>query len=40
LAGAFYGVSAIPSAWLDKLVMKDAIAELAVELFRRRPSSI
>lgn len=29
LAGAFYGISAIPAAWLDKLAMKETILELA-----------
>jgi ADP-ribosyl-[dinitrogen reductase] hydrolase len=29
IAGALYGVSAIPSRWLDRLVMKEKIGELA-----------
>jgi len=33
LAGALYGADAIPARWLDKLVMRDRIIELADELF-------
>jgi len=32
IAGAFYGESAIPSKWLQKLVMRDTITSLAVSL--------
>ncbi|MDM0010754.1 ADP-ribosylglycohydrolase family protein [Variovorax sp. J22G73] len=32
LAGAFYGVGGIPAHWLDKLVMRDEIAQLAGRL--------
>ncbi|MET3180635.1 UNVERIFIED_ORG: ADP-ribosyl-[dinitrogen reductase] hydrolase [Variovorax guangxiensis] len=32
LAGAFYGVDAIPRDWLDKLVMRDDIERMAGEL--------
>jgi ADP-ribosyl-[dinitrogen reductase] hydrolase len=33
LAGAFYGISSIPAAWLDKLAMKETILKLAGKLF-------
>lgn len=33
LAGAFYGVSAIPQRFRDRLVMRDLIKELAVKLY-------
>ena len=33
LAGALYGAHAIPAQWLDKLVMRERIIELADELF-------
>ena len=32
LAGAHYGVSGIPGAWLDKLVMRDEIIQIADQL--------
>ncbi|TMV45818.1 ADP-ribosylglycohydrolase family protein [Paenibacillus mesophilus] len=35
LAGAHYGISSIPASWLDKLVMKETILELAGKLFER-----
>ncbi|MGJ7555008.1 ADP-ribosylglycohydrolase family protein [Variovorax sp. RB3P1] len=33
LAGAFYGVQGIPANWLDKLVMREEIAQMADQLF-------
>ena len=36
LAGAYYGVSDIPTQWLDKLYMKQEIEELALGLFENR----
>lgn len=33
LAGAFYGVQGIPANWLDKLVMREEIAQMADRLF-------
>ncbi|HNC86295.1 MAG TPA: ADP-ribosylglycohydrolase family protein [Agitococcus sp.] len=36
LAGAYYGVSAIPSAWLKKLFMAEQIKELAIKLYVNR----
>lgn len=33
LAGAFYGVSAIPRRFRDRLVMRDLVEELAVRLY-------
>ncbi len=38
VAGAFYGESGIPSHWLDKLVMRGEIGELADKL-ERLPAS-
>lgn len=35
LAGAYYGVEAIPAAWLDTLCMRDRIADLANRLYDR-----
>lgn len=32
IAGAYYGVNAIPADWLDKIAMRDGIAELADKL--------
>ena len=37
IAGAYYGVSAIPSGWLQKLYNLEFIRGLAVSLFNRRP---
>jgi ADP-ribosyl-[dinitrogen reductase] hydrolase len=34
VAGAFYGANAIPPHWLDRLVMRDTIEAMALELFR------
>ena len=34
LAGALYGIDAIPKSWREKLAMKDLIAETAQGLFR------
>lgn len=34
IAGAHYGVHAIPAAWLDKLVMKEKIFAISEKLFR------
>lgn len=39
LAGAHYGVSAIPGRWLEKLVMSQEIAALADELQAASPQS-
>ena len=33
LAGARYGLSGIPQAWLDKLAWKERIEQVAGELF-------
>lgn len=33
LAGAYYGVDAIPTGWLEKLVMRNEIEELALQLY-------
>jgi ADP-ribosyl-[dinitrogen reductase] hydrolase len=33
LAGAFYGESGIPKKWLDRLVMRWEVSELADQLF-------
>ena len=34
LAGAFYGVKAIPEGWLDKCALSDLVELFADELFR------
>jgi ADP-ribosyl-[dinitrogen reductase] hydrolase len=39
LAGAFYGKPAIPASWLQKLVMREEIADLATQLFERGPAA-
>lgn len=39
IAGAYYGVAGIPSHWLDKLVMRDEIGQLAGDLFALRVSA-
>jgi ADP-ribosylglycohydrolase len=39
LAGAFYGASAIPAAWLEKLAMRELIEEYTGRLADGRPSS-
>jgi ADP-ribosyl-[dinitrogen reductase] hydrolase len=36
IAGAYYGISAIPRRWLDKVVLKDIIIEIADKLFEKR----
>ena len=36
LAGAYYGVSGIPSKWLDKLCMYDHIDNLALQLYNNK----
>lgn len=36
VAGAFYGASGIPKKWLDKLVMRKEITELADRLAANR----
>jgi len=36
LAGAYYGVQDIPSAWIDKLAMSDDIVALADRLLAER----
>lgn len=36
LAGAYYGISAIPTSWLDKLAMREEIEELALNLLKSR----
>jgi len=33
LTGALYGADAIPARWLDKLLVRDRITELADDLF-------
>ena len=33
LAGAFYGVDAIPQAWIERLVLRELIFEKAATLF-------
>jgi len=39
LAGAYYGIGAIPQRWLDKVVKSDIIIDLADKLyFNRKPS--
>lgn len=38
IAGAYYGVQAIPMHWLDKLCMRADITELADQLFALRPA--
>jgi ADP-ribosyl-[dinitrogen reductase] hydrolase len=37
IAGAYYGVDAIPSQWLDRLSMRDLIARLADRLHGAAP---
>ena len=39
LAGAFYGVGAIPNRWLELLTERDAIGKMALQLMRATPSS-
>jgi ADP-ribosyl-[dinitrogen reductase] hydrolase len=34
LAGAYYGVDAIPTGWLEKLVMRNEMEELALQLYK------
>ena len=36
LAGAYYGASAIPARWLDKLAHRDMIIDLAVGLYEKK----
>lgn len=38
LAGAYYGVAAIPAAWIGKLAMRDEIVTLADRLLAERPA--
>ena len=33
LAGAFYGVDAIPQAWIERLALRELICEKAATLF-------
>jgi ADP-ribosylglycohydrolase len=33
LAGAFYGVDAIPQAWIERLALRELICEKAAPLF-------
>ena len=40
LAGAYYGLKAIPAKWLDELYMYDEMIELADRLAQERPSKI
>ena len=40
LAGAYYGLEAIPAKWLDELYMYNEMIELADRLAQERPSSI
>ena len=37
MAGAFYGESGIPQKWLDRLVMRQEITELADRLYQTSP---
>ena len=37
IAGSLYGMTGIPSEWLDKLAWRDHIVELADTLFQRSP---
>ena len=37
LAGAYYGFDAIPSRWLDKIVLSDIIIDIADKLYEKRP---
>ncbi|MCC9076496.1 ADP-ribosylglycohydrolase family protein [Litorilinea aerophila] len=34
LAGAYYGASAIPASWLERLALRDQIEELAAQLYQ------
>lgn len=36
LAGAYYGISAIPAHWLAQLAMREEIEDLAIKLFKNR----
>ncbi|RMF12356.1 MAG: ADP-ribosylglycohydrolase family protein [Candidatus Dadabacteria bacterium] len=38
IAGAWYGVEAIPAPWLDRLVMAEDIRELALQLCHHKPT--
>ena len=40
LAGAYYGLKAIPAKWLDELYMRDEMIVLADRLAQERPSNI
>jgi ADP-ribosyl-[dinitrogen reductase] hydrolase len=37
IAGAYYGLEGIPSSWLEKLTMREAIESMAGRLFEGRP---
>ena len=36
LAGAYYGIASIPQRWLDKVVLKDIIIDVADKLYQKR----
>ena len=40
LAGAYYGLEAIPAKWLNELYMRDEMIELADRLAQERPNNI
>lgn len=40
LAGAYYGITAIPKEWLDATYLKDDIQEIAKRLFETKPCKI
>ena len=40
LAGAYYGLEAIPAKWLSELYMRDELIELADRLAQERPSNV
>jgi ADP-ribosyl-[dinitrogen reductase] hydrolase len=40
IAGAYYGYDSIPQKWLDKLVMREGIVELANDLFKLRNQTL
>jgi ADP-ribosylglycohydrolase len=36
LAGAYYGIGTIPQRWLDKIVLRDIIIDVADKLYHNR----